>query len=504
MIKIGVVVRRLYSLLHRKDRSGIARSNTGSVITYAVLVAILEICYLVEVVKGSRTIGYFIVFSILALVPYLMCLFLYKADEEDQKIKYIMAIGFEIFYLFIIFTTISPIAYVYAIMMAVLLLSYDNIRLILGYMIGVCAGNIIEVGVEFAKGQVTASDMPNIEIRIASLILFAGFMTVGTLISDRNNQSRMEEVEKEKEHAAALNEQILHVSEQITENIQIVADKMEMLEGSSNKTRSSMEEVAQGTGETVESIQLQMEKTEEIQNTIKSVEDSSDTIRQNMDETQRELAQSKNNINALIEQVQISNEANANVSRELEELYTYTNQMQSIVQMINDVTEQTSLLALNASIEAARAGEAGKGFAVVASEISALATQTQQATVNITNLINNISTELSQVVEVIHQMMKNVEVQNQVTGNTARSFEQIAVCIEKVGRESHSLENLVVELSDANSEIIRGIETISAATEEVTAHSSETLEASEENNTITNEVGGIVERLHTLAQELKN
>ena len=283
-----------------------------------------------------------------------------------------------------------------------------------------------------------------------------------------------------------------------------MADKMKVLEGSSTKTKSSMEEVAQGTGETVESIQLQMEKTEQIQNTIKRVQYSSDTIHQNMDETQRELAQSQRNINDLIEQVQISNEANADVSRELEELYTYTNQMQSIVQMINDVTEQTSLLALNASIEAARAGEAGKGFAVVASEISALATQTQQATVNITNLINNISTELSQVVEVIHQMMKNVEVQNQATGNTARSFEQIAVCIEKVGNESRSLAHLVVELSDANSEIIRGIETISAATEEVTAHSSETLEASEENNNITNEVSGIVDQLHTLAQDLAN
>ena len=66
------------------------------------------------------------------------------------------------------------------------------------------------------------------------------------------------------------------------------------------------------------------------------------------------------------------------------------------------------------------------------------------------------------------------------------------------------LENLIVELSDANGEIIRGIETISAATEEVTAHSSETLEASEENNNITNEVSGIVDQLHTLAQDLAN
>ncbi|HCJ08446.1 MAG TPA: hypothetical protein DHV96_08845 [Lachnospiraceae bacterium] len=491
-------------MLLEHSKAGEGRANAAAVNTYGMLVLILEVCYLIEVIKGSRSIPYYIVFSILALVPYVMCLALFRQNREAHQMKYVMAVGFGVFYLFIIFTTISPVAYVYAIMMAVILLSYDNIKLILGYMIGVCVGNVVQVAYQAMTIGIASEDMPNVEIRVASLILFGLFMVVGTMISDQNNRSRMEEVEKEKERTAGLNEQILHVSEQITENIQIVADKMKVLEGSSTKTKSSMEEVAQGTGETVESIQLQMEKTEQIQNTIKRVQYSSDTIHQNMDETQRELAQSQRNINDLIEQVQISNEANADVSRELEELYTYTNQMQSIVQMINDVTEQTSLLALNASIEAARAGEAGKGFAVVASEISALATQTQQATVNITNLINNISTELSQVVEVIHQMMKNVEVQNQATGNTARSFEQIAVCIEKVGNESRSLAHLVVELSDANSEIIRGIETISAATEEVTAHSSETLEASEENNNITNEVSGIVDQLHTLAQDLAN
>ncbi len=489
-------------MLLEHSKAGEGRANAAAVNTYGMLVLILEVCYLIEVIKGSRSIPYYIVFSILALVPYVMCLALFRQNREAHQMKYVMAVGFGVFYLFIIFTTISPVAYVYAIMMAVILLSYDNIKLILGYMIGVCVGNVVQVAYQAMTIGIASEDMPNVEIRVASLILFGLFMVVGTMISDQNNRSRMEEVEKEKERTAGLNEQILHVSEQITENIQIVADKMKVLEGSSTKTKSSMEEVAQGTGETVESIQLQMEKTEQIQNTIKRVQYSSDTIHQNMDETQRELAQSQRNINDLIEQVQISNEANANVSRELEELYTYTNQMQSIVQMINDVTEQTSLLALNASIEAARAGEAGKGFAVVASEISALATQTQQATVNITNLINNISSELSQVVEVIHQMMKNVEVQNQATGNTAKSFEQIAVCIEKVGKESHSLENLVVELSDANSEIIRGIETISAATEEVTAHSSETLESSEENNSITGEVSTIVDQLHTLAQDL--
>ena len=76
---------------------------------------------------------------------------------------------------------------------------------------------------------------------------------------------------------------------------------------------------------------------------------------------------------------------------ELNKLNEYTGMMQSIIDVINNITTQTSLLALNASIEAARAGEAGRGFSVVAGEISNLANQTTSATENITELINNVS-----------------------------------------------------------------------------------------------------------------
>ena len=93
-----------------------------------------------------------------------------------------------------------------------------------------------------------------------------------------------------------------------------------------------------------------------------------------------ELNDSQANIRVLIEQVKVSDHANENMAAELSKLTAYTDQMQSIVDVIDNVTSQTSLLSLNASIEAARAGEAGKGFAVVAGEISSLATQTQEAT----------------------------------------------------------------------------------------------------------------------------
>ena len=179
-----------------------------------------------------------------------------------------------------------------------------------------------------------------------------------------------------------------------------------------------------------------------------------------------------------------------------------TDQMQSIIELINGITTQTSLLSLNASIEAARAGEAGRGFAVVASEISNLATQTQQATVDITSLISNISSELSQVIAVIEQMIQNAEEQNVAANNTAKSFTEITNRTNQVATQAGQLNQLVKELTDANSVIAQGIATISAATEEVTAHSNETFETTSENSEITGEVGSIIEELNQMAQKL--
>lgn len=79
--------------------------------------------------------------------------------------------------------------------------------------------------------------------------------------------------------------------------------------------------------------------------------------------------------------------------------------MNSIVEIISNIASQTSLLALNASIEAARAGEAGRGFSVVASEISTMANQTTDATQEITDLIGNVSSAVTSVVEVVKDMI---------------------------------------------------------------------------------------------------
>lgn len=484
------------------DLKGTEKNNAYVLLGYTVYNIVLLLCYLIEVIKGSRTIGYYIIFSALSLIPLIMMHIMYRRNRADENIKRVLAYGYAFFYTFTVFTTTSPVAFVYGVLIGTFIMSYGEIRLSSISAWAMFAFNVADVIYLGATHQITSDELPNVEIRIGFTLLYAIFMVMGTKVMIKNNQDKLDRIAEEKENIQAMLAQIMNISENMIGNIQVVSDKMGVLENSVSKTKISMEEVSNGTNDTAESVQNQLLMTEEIQNFIGKVENVSGEISSDMDEAGNEVQLGKEKINELIEQVKISDMASTRVSEELEKLTAYAGQMQSIVELIDGITSQTSLLSLNASIEAARVGEAGKGFAVVASEISNLADQTQNATVEITELIENIATELEQVVKVINYMMENNKLQSLAATETASSFETIASRTEDIQRQTDELTDLVGQLANSNEAIVDSIQTISAATEEVTAHSSVTLECSEENSTIVDEVGNLVEQLQSLAQKL--
>ena len=180
-----------------------------------------------------------------------------------------------------------------------------------------------------------------------------------------------------------------------------------------------------------------------------------------------------------------------------------TEKMNSIIEMITGITNQTSLLSLNASIEAARAGDAGRGFAVVAGEISTLANQTKSATVNITELIQNINAELKEVSAAVDMVTESNRSHAVTAKEVLESFEKIAGMTEGIGQQTSAMRNTVTDLETANAGIVESIQTISAITEEVSAHSSETYDACEVNSSMVSEVTGIVENLNEETKKIQ-
>lgn len=153
-----------------------------------------------------------------------------------------------------------------------------------------------------------------------------------------------------------------------------------------------------------------------------------------------EMSASVNEISGQVtEAARISDEAVADAGKaanQVGELNVATAKIDEVVNLINDIAEQTNLLALNATIEAARAGEAGRGFAVVASEVKALATQTANATSEIATQIQEVQTVTKGAVTSVEGISTTITRLNEISLAVASAVEEQAAATQEISRNS--------------------------------------------------------------------
>lgn len=470
---------------------------------YLITCIVLTLAYTVELIKGDRTIGYYAEFLAFSLLPLIASFCLYQKQKDSRYLRILVVCGYAAFYTFVLFTTTAPEAFIYAVPLLVACAGYADKKFISALGAGVVLINLAEIIYGFSTERLTTDNMASMEIRIFALILiviYLGMVASGIM---KMGQIQVTAARAAKERSDELLAKIMSVSNSMVGVTKTAAKQMEGLHESLSKTMVSMQEVTSGTGDTVDAVQLQMEKTEQIQQYVSNVEGSSSVIGEDIRTARKEIAEGHKAVEQLVAQVKKTNEASDKVSVELERLGAYAQQMERIISVIEGVTKQTGLLSLNASIEAARAGEAGKGFAVVASEISGLAGQTSGATIEITEIINNLSKELNALIEVIQELGESNRIQGETVLLTAESFKEIEHASADIDKQAEHLTSAVKELAAANTEIVESIQTISAITEEVTAHSNETYNVSEQNDKAASEMDTLIKELESLAQKLQ-
>lgn len=210
-------------------------------------------------------------------------------------------------------------------------------------------------------------------------------------------------------------------------------------------------------------------------------------------------------------------------TKQIRELDSHSQEIGKIVEVINDIADQTNLLALNAAIEAARAGEHGRGFAVVADEVRKLAERSSSETKAIGDLIERVSRAVDSTVATIESQQEEVRqgtelsgeaqaILNDINATALKSLEEIARLVDSSSRlrqASEEVENAirdVISAAEANAESVEDMtermEHVKRSSENVAAVSEETAAAVEEVSASTEEVNASVEEMSTSAQSL--
>lgn len=182
------------------------------------------------------------------------------------------------------------------------------------------------------------------------------------------------------------------------------------------------------------------------------------------DET-KAMLDARNDVDKSLNQLDASNQ---DVITEVENIQKQTQQNNESVEKIiaavsyiSDIADQTTLLSLNASIEAARAGETGKGFAVVAEEIGKLANQSNEASAEISELVNLLSYNSSQTMDIMDSVQDAMNDQTKKLVETANIFKQLQEHVSHVADGVDVIRDATVQLGKETDEIGKDIKNLS-------------------------------------------
>ena len=224
--------------------------------------------------------------------------------------------------------------------------------------------------------------------------------------------------------------------------------------------------MASAATETVSQSQTITRAIGSVSNEVHRISDSSEMLAGAIDLTSQKVSDSHS----------LAIEAVGDVERAaltINELCTNAENIGKVVELIRFIASQTNLLALNATIEAARAGEAGRGFAVVAGEVKSLATQTADATVQITSQINAIQLSTDSAVSAINRILAIIN----------RLSENSALIISTVTEQSQSTRSITSSIQEVAEEAELSRNTLAnvvSSTEETSSAATQVLSASDE------------------------
>ena len=255
-----------------------------------------------------------------------------------------------------------------------------------------------------------------------------------------------------------------------------IEDVTELSKSSSQKAEIityAVKELSVATTGMAENVQEINGKMMEIGNCVNEISDNVDNLTGHSENILQTNNEAKVNMNTIMENSRESVEAVRDIARQIEQTNDSIAEIDMAVELILSISDQTSLLSLNASIEAARAGEHGKGFAVVAEEIRNLSDQSAKGAEMIKKLAQDIIEKSNRSVELTHKVHSLIETEQENVSKTQEKYEELSGEITRSVEEIHMIADKIEILTGYKENVIGNVQDLSAISEENAASNTE-------------------------------
>lgn len=290
--------------------------------------------------------------------------------------------------------------------------------------------------------------------------------------------------------------------QEISEVSNGVGDALGSFDTAFNNMKDSISQVSSAVDIIAQNVTKQAASTDEANDNVVFMADKINqtgievsNLDQNAEEMNRISEQSMKTLKDLIE---INNRTRSNIAA-METQTQNTNhsveQIHMAANLINEISEQTSLLALNASIEAARAGEAGKGFAVVADEIAKLANQSGDSVEEISKTVEALQENAARSVAVMKDINESVDLQVNSLTETQHIIEKLHQELSNFFVSVHSIDDMTKEMETQRVNVTGTISVLNGLAQDNASVAEETAAMSSELAGVVNDSGTIVEDL---------
>lgn len=316
-----------------------------------------------------------------------------------------------------------------------------------------------------------------------------GQLSIAFNMMTSNLRSLVSQVSQSSEQVAASSEELLAITEQNAE--------------ASTQMASAIAEVANETQRQASAVNETSSTIEQISASTQQVAASSSSVADLTEKTAQTTKTGQVAIDKVIDQMNSIHEKTELVQQTIDKLASSSEQINQIIQVISGISEQTNLLALNAAIEAARAGEQGRGFAVVAEEVRKLAEQSQQAAKQIAGLIQDNEKNIAEAVNAMKAEVKDVQVGIEVVNTAGGSFDEITELVNQVSTQVQEISITIQQMAKGTEQLVSAMQEIDLTSKDTAGQAQTVSAAIEEQTASIEQITSSSQGLANMAQQLQ-